>query len=125
MFELIRRKRRKHNCQVHFDSNSYHWNGCKIAPIHVIPEKILPNQEFDFYLETPYDVYLLRLTNSNKKRGFICPAHKGGLVYIVCFLPINKGNIPLLINNIMQSLKQYGFPKIYNPQHELSFTIQC
>ena len=125
MFEFIQRKKRKHNCQVHFNSNSFYLNGCMLTPVHVIPEEILPSQEFDFYMKTRYDIYLLRLTDSDEKRGFICPAHKGGLVYIICFVPVNRSNISFTIKNVMHSLEQYGFPKIPNPQHELSFTIQC
>ena len=125
MIEWIERKKRKYSCKAHFDDNSFRLNDCVIAPVHIIPDEMLANQECDFYLQTRYDVYLLRLTNNTEKYGTICPASRGRIVYIVCFLPISKDTITTSIQNVIHSLEQYVFPNIHNPTHETSFTIEC
>ncbi|MGP1405521.1 hypothetical protein [Filifactor alocis] len=124
MIEWIERKKRKHNCKIHFDDNSFRINHCVVAPVHTIPDDILPNQEFDFYLQTSYDIYFLRLINSTEKCGTVYPAKKDGIVYIVCFLPISKHTIATSIQTIMNCLKQYGFPNMHNPKANINFTIE-
>ena len=78
--EWIERIKRKRRCRVHFDSGSFRVYGCLAAPVHMIPDVIPINQEFDFYLQSHYDVYLLRLVNSTEKTGEICPAGKDGII---------------------------------------------
>ncbi len=57
--EGLERMKRKHNCRVHFDADSFQISDCTVAPVHDIPDVIHENQEFDFYVESTYDVYLL------------------------------------------------------------------
>ena len=46
--EWIERIKRKHNCKAHFGNDSFQMKDCIVAPVHLIPEKIYDNQEFDF-----------------------------------------------------------------------------
>lgn len=123
--EWIERIKRKRRCRVHFDSGSFLVHGCLVAPVHMIPDVIPINQEFDFYLQSKYDVYLLRIVNSTEKTGEVCPAEKGGIVYIICHLPIRKDTLPMAIQTVLRSLEPFGFPKLHNPNHGITFEIEC
>ena len=52
--ERLERMKRKHNCRVHFDADSFQISDCTVAPVHDIPDVIYENQEFDFYVESTY-----------------------------------------------------------------------
>ncbi|MFC2471556.1 MAG: hypothetical protein ACFNVI_09170, partial [Lachnoanaerobaculum gingivalis] len=78
--EWIERIKRKHNCKAHFGSDSFQMEDCIVAPVHLIPEEIYDNQEFDFYIKTKYDVYLLRIINNESNCGIIYPAKLNGII---------------------------------------------
>ena len=50
--ERLERMKRKHNCRVHFDADSFQISDCTVAPVHDIPDVINENQDFDFYVES-------------------------------------------------------------------------
>ena len=91
--ERLERKKRKRNCKVHFDVDSFQISDCIVAPVHDIPDVIHENQEFDFYVETNYDVYLLRIIHSQDCIVSIYPAKVDGIIYIVSSIPVSKNNI--------------------------------
>ena len=91
--ERLERMKRKHNCRVHFDADSFQISDCTVAPVHDIPDVIHENQEFDFYVETNYDVYLLRIIHSQDCVVSIYPAKVDGIIYIVSSIPVSKNNI--------------------------------
>ena len=122
--EWIERIKRKRRCRVHFDSGSFRVCGCLAAPVHMIPDVIPINQEFDFYLQSNYDVYLLRLVNSTEKTGDICPAGKDGIIYIICRLPIQKDTLPKDIEMVLRALEPFGFLNLHNPKHGIAFEIK-
>ena len=122
--EWIERIKRKRRCRVHFDSGSFRVYGCLAAPVHMIPDVIPINQEFDFYLQSHYDVYLLRLVNSTEKIGEICPAGKDGIIYIICRLPIQKDTLPKDIEMVLRALEPFGFLNLHNPKHGIAFEIK-
>ena len=122
--EWIKRIKRKHRCRVHFDSGSFRVYGCLAAPVHMIPDVIPINREFDFYLQSNYDVYLLRLVNSTEKTGDICPAGKDGIIYIICRLPIQKDTLPKDIEMVLRALEPFGFLNLHNPKHGIAFEIK-
>ena len=122
--EWIERIKRKRRCKVHFDSGSFRVYGCLAAPVHMIPDVIPINREFDFYLQSNYDVYLLRLVNSTEKTGDICPAGKDGIIYIICCLPIQKDTLPKDIEMVLRALEPFGFLNLHNPKHGIAFEIK-
>ena len=122
--EWIERIKRKRRCKVHFDSGSFRVYGCLAAPVHMIPDVIPINREFDFYLQSNYDVYLLRLVNSTEKTGDICPAGKDGIIYIICRLPIQKDTLPKDIEMVLRALETFGFLNLHNPKHGIAFEIK-
>ena len=122
--ESIERIKRKRRCRVHFDSGSFRVYGCLAAPVHMIPDVIPINREFDFYLQSNYDVYLLRLVNSTEKTGDICPAGKDGIIYIICCLPIQKDTLPKDIEMVLRALEPFGFLNLHNPKHGIAFEIK-
>lgn len=124
IIDWIERAKRRHNCKVHFDSDSFRFKDCIVAPVHLIPEEIYDNQEFDFYIKTKYDVYLLRIINNKDNCGTICPAKVNEITYIVCYLPILKSNIIELIQKILNKLEEHGFPNLKNTKHNVTFLIE-
>ena len=121
--ERLERMKRKHNCRVHFDADSFQISDCTVAPVHDIPDVIHENQEFDFYLETNYDVYLLRIIHSQDCVVSIYPAKVDGIIYIVSSIPVSKDNIKGAIQKILHVLEKYGFPTLKNPKSNITFNM--
>ena len=121
--ERLERIKRKRNCRVHFDVDSFQISCCTVAPVHDIPDVIHENQEFDFYVETNYDVYLLRIIHSPDCVVSIYPAKVDGIIYIVSSIPVTKDNIKEIIQKILYALESYGFPKLKNPKSSITFNI--
>ena len=122
--EWIERKKRKRNCKVHFGSDSIKMKDCIVARDHMISDEIYDNQELDFYVETKYDVYLLRIINKEDSCGIICPAKRDGIIYIISNLPVNTGNIFVQVQKVLTSVEKYGFPNLKNPESEVEFDIK-
>ena len=119
-FERIKRKR---NCRVHFDMDSFQISDCTVAPVHDIPDVIHENQEYDFYVESTYDVYLLRIIHSHDCVVSIYPAKVDGIIYIVSSIPVTRDNMHESIQKILHALEAYGFPKVKNPKSSITFNI--
>ena len=121
--ERLERMKRKRNCRVYFDADSFQISDCTVAPVHDIPDVIHENQEFDFYLETNYDVYLLQIIHSQDCVVSIYPAKVDGIIYIVSSIPVSKDNIKGAIQKVLHALEPYGFPKLKNPKSSITFNI--
>ena len=121
--EQFERMKRKRNCRVYFDSDSFKISDCTVAPVHDIPDVIHENQEFDFYIESTYDVYLLRIIHSPNCIVSIYPANADGIIYIVSSIPVSKNNIKETIQKILHTLEKYGFPKLKNPKSSITLNI--
>ena len=121
--ERLERMKRKRNCRVYFDVDSFQISDCTVAPVHDIPDVIHENQEFDFYIESTYDVYLLRIIHSPNCIVSIYPANADGIIYIVSSIPISKNNIKETIQKILHTLEKYGFPKLKNPKSSITLNI--
>ena len=121
--ERLERMKRKRNCRVHFNEDSFQISDCTVASVHDIPDVIHENQEFDFYIESIYDVYLLRIIHSQDCVVSIYPAKVDGIIYIVCSIPMSKDNIIESIQMILHALERYGFPKLKNPKSSITFNI--
>ena len=121
--ERLERMKRKHNCRVHFDSDSFQISDCTVAQVHDTPDVIHKNQEFDFYVESTYDVYLLRIIHSHDYVVRIYHAKADGIIYIVSSIPISKDTIKETIQKVLSALEKYGFPKLKNPKSSITFNI--
>lgn len=121
--EQLERMKRKRNCRVHFDADSFQISDCTVAPVHYIPDVIHENQEFDFYVESTYDVYLLRIIHSQDCVVSIYPAKVDGIIYIVSSIPVTKDNMHESIHKVLHALEPYGFPKLKNPKSSITFNI--
>ena len=121
--ERLERMKRKRNCRVYFDSDSFKISDCTVAPVHDIPDVIHENQEFDFYVESTYDVYLLRIIHSPDCIVSIYPANADGIIYIVSSIPVSKNNIKETIQKILHALEKYGFSKLKNPKSSITFNL--
>ena len=121
--ERLERMKRKRNCGVHFDADSFQISDCIVEPVHDIPDVIYENQEFDFYVESIYDVYLLRIIHSHDCIVSIYPAKMDGIIYIVSSIPVSKDNIKETIQKILHALEPYGFSKLKNPKSSITFNI--
>lgn len=121
--ERLERMKRKRNCRVHFDVDSFQISDCTVAPVHDIPDVIHESQEFDFYVESIYDVYLLRFIHSQDCVVSIYPAKADEIIYIVSSIPISKDTIKETIQKVLSALEKYGFPKLKNPKSSITFNI--
>ena len=121
--ERLERMKRKRNCRVHFDADSFQISDCTVAPVHDIPDVIHENQEFDFYVESTYDVYLLRIIHRQDCVVSIYPAKADGIIYIIISIPISKDSIKENIQKILHALEKYGFPTLKNPKSNITFNI--
>lgn len=121
--ERLERMKRKRNCRVHFDTDSFQIADCTVAPVHGIPDIIHDNQEFDFYVESTYDVYLLRIIHSHDCVVSIYPAKVDGIIYIMSSIPVSKDSIKETIQKILHALETYGFPKLKNLKSSITFCI--
>ena len=121
--ERLERMKRKRNCRVYFDADSFKISDCTVAPVHDIPDVIHENKEFDFYVESTYDVYLLRIIHSPNCIVSIYPANADGIIYIVSSIPVSKNNIKETIQKILHTLEKYGFPKLKNPKSSITLNI--
>lgn len=120
--EYIKRKKRKKKFKVYFDNESFQIKDYKVASVHKIPKNIFYNQEFDFYISTNYDTYLLRLINSNEENGMIYPVKDDGVIYIVCKTYFDKDTMINSIDKTLNSLREgYGFPELKNPKFPVNF----
>ena len=108
---------------MHFDSDSFQISDCTVAPVHDTPDVINENQEFDFYVEYTYDVYLLRIIHSHDCVVSIYHAKADGIIYIVSSIPISKDTIKETIQKVLSALEKYGFPKLKNPKSSITFNI--
>ena len=115
--------KRKRNCRVHFDVDSFQISDYTVAPVHDIPDVIHESQEFDFYVESTYDVYLLRIIHSHDCVVSIYHAKADGIIYIVSSIPISKDTIKETIQKVLSALEKYGFPKLKNPKSSITFNI--
>jgi len=121
--ERFERMKRKRNCRVHFDVDSFQIADCTVVPVHDIPDVIYENQEFDFYVESTYDVYLLRIIHSHDCVVSIYSAKANGIIYIVTSIPVTKDNVKESIQKVLSALDNYGFPKLKNPKSSITFNI--
>lgn len=121
--ERLERMKRKRNCRVYFDADSFQISDCIVAPVHDIPDVIYENQEFDFYVETNYDVYLFRIIHSQDCVVSIYSAKVDGIIYIVSFIPVSKDTVKESIQKVLYTLETYGFPKLKNPKSSITFCI--
>lgn len=48
--ERFERMKRKRNCRVHFDEDSFQISDCTVAPVHDIPDVIHESQSLIFML---------------------------------------------------------------------------
>lgn len=115
--------KRKRNCRVYFDLDSFKISDCTVAPLHDIPDVIHENQEFDFYVESIYDMYLLCIIHSQDCVVSIYPAKMDGIIYIVSSISVSKDNIKETIQKILYALETYGFPKLKNLKSSITFNI--
>lgn len=121
--ERLERMKRKRNCRVHFDEDSFQISDCTVVPAHDAPDVIHENQEFDFYVESTYDGYLLHIIHSHDYLVSIYPAKVDGIIYIVSSISVSKDNIKETIQKILHALEKYEFPKLKNPKSSITFHI--
>lgn len=118
--DFIRRLILRRKTLCHFGDDDIIVSGYHLNAVHIISDKIEIGFENDFYLDTGYDIYLLRLRKSYENSIEIYPAENGYPVYIVCCADYSIENINSVINDIFERLKKSGFPKIKNPEKKIN-----
>lgn len=124
MIEWVRRRKLRKQAKSYFGDDDFIVNSFRLNAVHIIPKEIKKSQELDFYLDTGYDIYLLRLENSKENSITVCPANKFCItIYLVCKIPYTSKNILIVLEKIIRRLEDLGSPKISNPKQEITITF--
>lgn len=120
MIDWIRRKKLRKSASLHFGADDIIINGYRLNAVSVIPQYVKKKQELDFYLDTGYDIYLLRLKNIEKNTITICPATKiCPIVYLICEVSYTNQTLFDILEIILEQLKEVRIPNIINPKQEI------
>lgn len=125
MSELLRRLKNLKSQKSRFsEPDTIHLdNNILISPVNEFsrPLSVEDFDQFDFYVNTGYDVYLLRLTQSMRNRISIYPADKTqSVVYIIVETDID-GRLPeSIFSEVFKKLEENaGFPKLQSTRFDI------
>ncbi len=126
MSELLRRLKNLKSQKSRFsEPDTIHLdNNILISPVNEFsrPLSVKDFDQFDFYVNTGYDVYLLRLTQSMRNRISIYPADKTqSVVYIIVETDID-GRLPeSVFSEVFKKLEESaGFPKLQSTRFDIN-----
>ena len=125
MSELLRRlKNLKSQKSRFFEPDTIHLDNILISPVNEFsrPLSVKDFDQFDFYVNTGYDVYLLRLSQSMRNRISIYPADKTqSVVYIIVETDID-GRLPeSVFSEVFKKLEESaGFPKLQSTRFDIN-----
>lgn len=129
MIDFIRRKKNIKKLSRYFKIcekyNIIIDNFC-LCPIHEIPNKFGKNDEnyseVDYYLNTGYDVYLLRLHNSDKNTITFVPFEKkNSVIYIIVQRKFDSKNFYGQLKEVIERIKEAGIPKKLKKEIKISY----
>lgn len=125
MSELLRRLKNLKSQKSRFsEPDTIHLDNILISPVNEFsrPLSVKDFDQFDFYVNTGYDVYLLRLSQSMRKRISIYPADKTqSVVYIIVETDID-GRLPeSVFSEVFKKLEESaGFPKLQSTRFDIN-----
>lgn len=126
MSELLRRLKNLKSHKFRFsEPDTIHLdNNILISPVNEFsrPLSVKDFDQFDFYVNTGYDVYLLRLSQSMRNRISIYPADKTqSVVYIIVETDID-GRLPeSVFSEVFKKLEESaGFPKLQSTRFDIN-----
>jgi hypothetical protein len=106
---------RKNICKCHFGEDDIIIENYYLNAVNEIPIKILEGMEFDYYMNSGKDIYILRLQNKyENKIIFVNKSNKkiNLLTYIIIQKPLLE-NIGKELEIIVKKLNHINFPKYY------------
>jgi hypothetical protein len=112
-------------CEVHFGNGDILIGGFRLNPVHAIGEPPYESEaEFDFYMDTGADCYLLRVRNNAKNTITLCEhdANNYDLIYIVAEKLLSADIFDELIC-IVNELKKIEVPTKIFKQIEFPFSL--
>lgn len=72
---------KKYKC--HFGKDNIILEDFCFNPVHIVPKRFEYDREVDFYLDTGYDIYLVRFRHNNKNKiTFIYRNSEDSIIYI-------------------------------------------
>ncbi len=101
---------RRRNLKCHFDADDILIEGFRLNAVHDIPDRIEDGAEFDFYLDTRDDIYLLRLQNKPDNALIFVDRPKSSVTYIIARKRLSS-DINSELSLIIKQLKIIGVPK--------------
>ncbi len=125
MSELLRRLKNLKSHKFRFsEPDTIHLDNILISPVNEFsrPLSVKDFDQFDFYVNTGYDVYLLRLSQSMRNRISIYPADKTqSVVYIIVETDID-GRLPeSVFSEVFKKLEESaGFPKLQSTRFDIN-----
>ena len=111
----MQKQRKKY--EVHFGEDDIWINGFRFNPVHIIPEISGEISEIDFYMDTGWEICLLRIHNSPLNKITFC---SGEITYIIVEKELHF-EIKKELKIITEILKEIKIPRDF--QKEISFSI--
>lgn len=93
--------------------------------MHVIPDFWTKDTEVDFYLDTEYDIYLLRIRNNKNNKMVFCPASKlCPIIYIVVEKSFKPQEFYKELTQIVYKIKEINVCDLKGLKKEIEFKIR-
>ena len=107
----------KQKYEVHFGEDDLWINGFRLNPVHIIPEIAGEITEADFYIDTGWEICLLRIRNNPVNKVTFC---MGEITYIIVEKTL-RFKIEKELEIITKILKKIKIP--HNLKENISFSI--
>ena len=122
---MLTKLRRRKMCEIHFSDDDIMINNFRLSPVHIISEPPYESEiEFDFYMDTGLDCYLLRIRNNLNNTITLCK-HDTNYNDLICIVveKLLLLNIDDELKCIISTLKNKEIPeKIYE---QIVFDLKC
>lgn len=121
--ERQKRKKRRLLGKCHFGEDDMVILDYIVNPVHFVPECHTPDAEYDYYLDTRDDIYLLRMVNSDMERILLCK-HDSVQYDFICIIAETRLSSDLRrdLERVVARLKTIRIPRKIYLEQEYSLT---
>lgn len=125
VLDWIGRKKLRKNTKIHFGKDDIIIDTFRLNAVHVIPDFWTKDTEVDFYLDTEYDIYLLRIRNNKNNKMVFCPASKlCPIIYIVVEKSFKPQEFYKELTQIVYKIKEINVCDLKGLKKEIEFKLR-